>query len=95
MVQCAYVELALAKGNLEVAFALIEQLTLSDLNRSEEQNGLRVLQLRSEVLIGLGRFTEAEASLKAAQHSITLQGVNMEATGTLTILLSHSSRPPP
>jgi DNA-binding NarL/FixJ family response regulator len=75
MVQCAYVELALAKGNPGAAFAITEQLMTSDANTSEGQNGLRVLKLHGEALIGLGKLAEAEAVLKAAQDSATTQGV--------------------
>ncbi len=75
MVQCAYVEFALARGNSEAAFAITEQLMTSNANRSEGHNGLRVLKLRGEALIGLRRLAEAEAALKAAQDSATTQGV--------------------
>ena len=76
MVQCAYVELELAKGNSEAAFAITEQLIASaDANRSEEQNGLRILKLRGEALLKLERFAEAEAALNAARDRATTQGV--------------------
>ncbi|MBV9614308.1 MAG: tetratricopeptide repeat protein [Ktedonobacteraceae bacterium] len=76
MVQCAYVELALAKDEPEAAFEVTERLMASGPDAPEGQNGLRALKLRGEALLGLGRLAEAEVAFKTAQDVATTQGVH-------------------
>lgn len=91
MVQCAYVELALAKGNFAAAFTITEQFIPSSADNSEGQNSLRVLKLRGEALIGLGRLDEAEIAFRAAQDIAMGQGVRTQQW-RLSLLLGNLYR---
>jgi predicted ATPase/DNA-binding CsgD family transcriptional regulator len=88
MVRCADVELALAKGDFEAAFTITEMFIPSSPDNSEVQNGLRVLKLRGEALIGLRKFAEAENAFKAAQDIATTQGVHPQQW-RLSLLLGN------
>ena len=74
MAWCARAELALARGEPELALQIIQHLTDSAANISEQQSIPRLSQLRGEALIALRQTTEAEAVLQKAQELTTAQG---------------------
>ena len=74
LVVCARVELALARGNSDRAIGMTDELTRSAPNVSPAQTILRLAKLRAEALIELGRTSEAETVLRAAEQSAITQG---------------------
>ena len=74
LVGCARVELALARGEPDQALSLVDELTALAPNVSPAHPILRLAKLRAEALIELGRKSEAETVLRAAEQSATAQG---------------------
>ncbi|HEU0002264.1 MAG TPA: tetratricopeptide repeat protein [Ktedonobacteraceae bacterium] len=76
MAWCSRAELALARGDPELALQITRRLSASAANFSEQQSIPRLSKLRSEALIALDQATEAETALLSAQEMATAQGVN-------------------
>jgi DNA-binding CsgD family transcriptional regulator len=74
MAWCARAELALARGDSELALQITQRLTASAANISEQRSIPRLSQLRGEALIALRQATEAETALQSAQEMTTAQG---------------------
>jgi len=76
MAWCARAELALARGDPELALQITQRLSASAANLSEQRNIPRLSKLRGEALIALGQATEAETALRSAQEMTTAQGAS-------------------
>jgi DNA-binding CsgD family transcriptional regulator len=74
MVRCARAELALARGDPELALQITERLSASAANISEQQGIPRLSKLRGEALVALSRAAEAETALRSAREMTTTQG---------------------
>jgi ATP/maltotriose-dependent transcriptional regulator MalT len=71
---CARAELALARGEPDLALSIADRLIASDPNMAPATSIPRLSRLRSEALIVLKRTKEAERELRLAQKSATEQG---------------------
>lgn len=76
MAWCARAELALARGDPELALQITQRLSASAANISEQRSIPRLSKLRGEALIALGQETEAETALRSAQEMTTAQGAS-------------------
>jgi len=76
MAWCARAELALARGDPELALQITERLSASAANISEQRGIPRLSKLRGEVLIALSRAAEAETALRSAREMTTTQGAS-------------------
>jgi len=74
MAWCARAELALARGDAELALQITHFLSASAANISEQRGIPRLLKLRGEALMALNQATEAETALRSAQEMATAQG---------------------
>jgi DNA-binding CsgD family transcriptional regulator len=76
MAWCACVELALARGDPELALQITDRLSASAANISEHRGIPRLSKLRSEALMALRKAKEAEAALQSAKEMTTAQGAS-------------------
>jgi tetratricopeptide (TPR) repeat protein/DNA-binding CsgD family transcriptional regulator len=76
MAWCARAELALARGDPELALQITQRLTTSAANFSGQRSIPRLSKLRGEALIALHQATEAETALRSAQVMTTAQGAS-------------------
>jgi DNA-binding CsgD family transcriptional regulator len=76
MAWCARAELALVRGDPELALQITQRLNASAANISEQRSIPRLSKLRGEALIALGQATEAETALRSAQEMTTAQGAS-------------------
>jgi ATP/maltotriose-dependent transcriptional regulator MalT len=74
MVWCARAELALARGDAELALEITDQLIASAANVSAQHGIARLSKLRGEALAALHHEAEAETELRTAQEIATVQG---------------------
>jgi DNA-binding CsgD family transcriptional regulator len=74
MAWCARAELALARGDPELALQITDRLSASAANISDQRGIPRLLKLRGEALVALRRAAEAETALRSAQEMTTAQG---------------------
>jgi DNA-binding CsgD family transcriptional regulator/tetratricopeptide (TPR) repeat protein len=74
MAWCARADLALARGDPELALQIMDRLSASAANFSEQRGIPRLSKLRGEALIALGQETEAETALRSAQEMTAVQG---------------------
>jgi len=74
MVWCARAELALARGNAELALDITDRLIASAANVSAQHGIARLSKLRGEALAALHHEAEAEAELRTAQEIAAVQG---------------------
>jgi DNA-binding CsgD family transcriptional regulator/tetratricopeptide (TPR) repeat protein len=72
----ARAELALARGDAELALQITDRLSASAANISEQRGIPRLLKLRGEALMALNQATEAETALRSAQEMAAAQGAN-------------------
>ena len=75
LVWAARAELALARGDPELALDITDRLIASAANLSDEHVIPRLWKLRGEALAGLGRTEEAATTLRAAQEAAQAQGL--------------------
>lgn len=75
LVWSARAELALARGNFELALEIAERLIASATNLSSEHVLPRLWKLRGEALLALTRTEEAEKTLQAARIAAHRQGL--------------------
>ena len=75
LVWAARAELALARGDPELALDFTIRLIASAANLSDEHIIPRLWKLRGEALAGLGRTEEAATTLRAAQEAAQAQGL--------------------
>jgi tetratricopeptide (TPR) repeat protein len=75
LVWAARVELALARGDPDLALGITDRLITSAANLSEERVIPHLWKLRGEALAGLGQMPEAETALRAAQEAAHAQGL--------------------
>jgi predicted ATPase/DNA-binding CsgD family transcriptional regulator len=73
LVWAARVELALARGDPNMALSITDRLIASAANLSEERIVPHLWKLRGEALAGLGQISEAETALRAAQEAAHVQ----------------------
>jgi DNA-binding CsgD family transcriptional regulator len=76
MAWCAHAELALARGDAELALQITDRLSGSAANISEQRGIPRLSKLRSEALVALHQAKEAETVLRIAQEMTTAQGAS-------------------
>jgi DNA-binding CsgD family transcriptional regulator/predicted negative regulator of RcsB-dependent stress response len=74
MAWCARAELALARGDPDLALQITDRLSTSAANISAQQGIPRLSKLRGEALVALRLATEAETALRSAQEMTTAQG---------------------
>ncbi len=74
MAWCARAELALARGDPDLALQITQRLSASAANISVQRGIPRLAKLRGEALIALHQATEAETALRSAQEMTTVQG---------------------
>jgi DNA-binding CsgD family transcriptional regulator/tetratricopeptide (TPR) repeat protein len=65
----ACAELALARGDPDLALQIIDQLIVASINLPSVQNVPRLSKVRGEALVALQRLIEAEAELRSAQEA--------------------------
>ena len=95
MAWCARADLALARGDPELALQITDRLNASAANFSEQRSIPRLSKLRGEALIALGHATEAETALRSAQEMTTAQGASpllWRICATLGTLYQSQSR---
>lgn len=83
---CARAELAMARGEPEIALSILERLIASDPNITPTAAIPRLWKLQGEVLATLKRPVEAEAALKAAQSAAANQGARSISWRTHQVL---------
>jgi DNA-binding CsgD family transcriptional regulator/tetratricopeptide (TPR) repeat protein len=74
MAWCARAELALARGDPDLALQITGRLSTSAANISAQRGIPRLAKLRGEALVALHQATEAETALRSAQEMTTVQG---------------------
>ena len=75
LVWAARADLALVRGNPDLALDITDRLISSAANLSEERVIPRLWKLRGEALVALQRIAEAETALQAAQAAAQAQGL--------------------
>jgi DNA-binding NarL/FixJ family response regulator len=75
LVWAARADLALARGDPDLALEITERLIASAANLSDERVIPRLWKLRGEALAALSRAAEAETALQAAQAAAQAQGL--------------------
>jgi DNA-binding CsgD family transcriptional regulator/tetratricopeptide (TPR) repeat protein len=74
LMSCARVELALERGEPEMALDLLDQLVAVSAPKNTRRPILRLSKLRGQVMVALGRTAEAEVALLAAKQSAVDEG---------------------
>jgi DNA-binding CsgD family transcriptional regulator/predicted negative regulator of RcsB-dependent stress response len=74
MAWCARAELALARGDPDLALQITDRLSASAANISVQRGIPRLSKLRGEALVALRQATEAETALRSAHEMTTAQG---------------------